>query len=297
MPGDPALVLVATPIGNMGDLPPRAIQELSAADVIACEDTRRTGRLLALAGISGKELLVVNEHTEADAAPALVARIRSGERIVYVTDAGTPGVADPGERLVRAAAEAGCTVTIVPGPSAPLAAVALSGLSLGRFIYEGFLPRRGTARTARLAELAASERAVVLLEAPHRCERTAIDLVEAFGPQRRVVAARELTKLHEEIWRGTLAGLVGWAAAGLRGELVLVIEGAPPPASPTAAHIAAALEAERAGAPETSVRDLTSAVAGALGVSRRRVYEVVRGLESPTTSGPQEPGPRETGER
>ncbi len=276
MPGDPALVLVATPIGNMGDLSPRATQELAAADVIACEDTRRTGRLLVLAGISGKELLVVNEHTEAEAARTLVARIGSGERVVYVTDAGTPTVADPGERLVRAAADAGCTVTIVPGPSAPLAAVAVSGLASGRFVYEGFLPRRGAARTARLAELANSERAVVLLEAPHRCERTAHDLAKAFGAQRRAVAARELTKLHEEIWRGTLDELANWAGAGIRGELVLVIEGAPPPAPATEADIAAALEAERAASPEASVRDLTTAVAALLGVSRRRVYEAAR---------------------
>ncbi len=282
MPGAPALVLVATPIGNMGDLAPRATEELAAADVIACEDTRRTGRLLALAGISGKELLVVNEHTEPEAAPALVARIRSGERVAYVTDAGTPGVADPGERLVRAAADAGCTVTIVPGPSAPLAAVAVSGLASGRFVYEGFLPRRGTARTARLAELANSERAVVLLEAPNRCERTAIDLAKAFGAKRRAVAARELTKLHEEIWRGTLDELASWAGAGIRGELVLVIEGAPPPAPATGADIAAALEAERAASPEASVRDLTTAVAALLGVSRRRVYEAAREPELPS---------------
>ncbi len=281
MPGDPALVLVATPIGNMGDLAPRAVEELSTADVIACEDTRRTSRLLALAGISGRELLAINEHTEAEAAPSLVARIRSGARVAYVTDAGTPGVADPGERLVRAAADAGCAVTIVPGPSAPLAAAAVSGLTSGRFVYEGFLPRRGAARSARLAELAASERAVVLLEAPHRCERTAVDLAGSFGPQRRAVAVRELTKLHEEIWRGTLAELSDWAASGIRGELVLVIEGAPPPAPPTDADIAEALAAERAASPEASVRDLTSAVAAALGVSRRRVYAVARGPERP----------------
>ena len=279
MPGDPALVLVATPIGNMGDLSPRATQELAAADVIACEDTRRTGRLLALAGISGKELLVVNEYTEAEAARSLMARIGSGERVVYVTDAGTPAVADPGERLVRAAADAGCTVTIVPGPSAPLAAVAVSGLASGRFVYEGFLPRRGAARTARLAELANSERAVVLLEAPHRCERTAHDLAKAFGAQRRAVAARELTKLHEEIWRGTLDELANWAAAGLRGELVLVIEGAPPPDPPTGADIAEALRAASAAAPEASVRDLATTVATRLGASRRLVYEVAVGLD------------------
>ncbi len=297
MSGGPALVLVATPIGNMGDLAPRATRELSAADVIACEDTRRTGRLLALAGVSGKELLTVNEHNEAMAAPSLVERIRAGARVVYVTDAGTPGIADPGERLVQAAADAGCTVTIVPGPSAPMAAAAVSGLTSGRFVYEGFLPRRGAARAARLAELATSERAVVLLEAPHRCERTAVDLAESFGPQRRAAAVRELTKMHEEIWRGTLAELSAWAGSGLRGELTLVIEGSPPAGLPTDSDIAEAFETERAAAPEASVRDLTSTVAGTLGVSRRRVYEVVHGMESPTASGPEDRGLRETGGR
>ena len=274
--GGPALVLVATPIGNMADLAPRAVEELAAAAVIACEDSRRTGRLLSLAGISGKELVVVNEHTEAEAAPLLVARIRAGERVALVTDAGTPAVADPGERLVRAAAQAGCTVSIVPGPSAPLAAVAVSGLTSGRFVYEGFLPRRGAARAERLEELAASGRAVVLLEAPHRCARTAADLAESFGPERRVVAARELTKLHEEIWRGSLGALVAWAAGGVRGEVVLIIEGAPPPSPPTDADIAYALRAERTADPTASTRDVTAAVATRLAVSRRRVYNLAR---------------------
>lgn len=279
MPGAPALVLVATPIGNLGDLSPRASGELAAADVIACEDTRRTGRLLAHAGIAAKDLLVVNEHTEEQAAPTIVARIRSGERVAYVTDAGTPGVADPGERLVRAVAAAGCTVTIVPGPSAPLAAAAVSGLTSGRFVFEGFLPRRGSARAERLAELAASERAVVLLESPHRCARTAADLVESFGPRRAAVAVRELTKLHEEVWRGSLGELSAWAAEGVRGEVVLVIEGAPPPEQPTDADIATALRAARTADPAASTRDLTAAVAKSLALSRRRVYEQARGLD------------------
>jgi 16S rRNA (cytidine1402-2'-O)-methyltransferase len=277
--GGPALVLVATPIGNLGDLSSRAIDELAAADAIACEDTRRTGRLLAHAGVARKELLVVNEHTEADAAPAIVARIRSGERVVCVTDAGTPGVADPGERLVQAAVAAGCAVTIVPGPSAPLAAAAVSGLTSGRFLYEGFLPRKSAARAERLAELAVSERAVVLLEAPHRCARTAADLAGTFGPDRRAVAVRELTKLHEEIWRGSLAELVPWASGGVRGELVIVIEGAPQPAPPTDADIADALRSRRAADPEASARDITAAVASRLSVSRRRVYEIARATD------------------
>ncbi|MYB24010.1 MAG: 16S rRNA (cytidine(1402)-2'-O)-methyltransferase [Acidimicrobiia bacterium] len=279
MSGEAALVLVATPIGNLGDLSPRAAAELASADVIACEDTRRTRKLLSAVGVSGKELALVNEHTEAEAAAPLVARIVAGDRMVLVSDAGTPAVADPGERLVQAAAAAGCRVTIVPGPSAPLAAVALSGLVAGRFVYEGFLPRRGAARDRRLAELAASERAVVLLESTRRCAATAADLARAFGSERRVAAVRELTKLHEEIWRGSLSGLADWAAAGLRGEIVLVVEGAPPPAPADDAAIVAALRAERAAAPESSVRDIASAAAASLGVSRRRAYEQARKLD------------------
>ncbi|MCY3561758.1 MAG: 16S rRNA (cytidine(1402)-2'-O)-methyltransferase [bacterium] len=279
MSGEAALVLVATPIGNLGDLSPRAAAELASADVIACEDTRRTRKLLSAVGVSGKELALVNEHTEAEAAAPLVARIVAGDRVVLVSDAGTPAVADPGERLVQAAAAAGCRVTIVPGPSAPLAAVALSGLVAGRFVYEGFLPRRGAARDRRLAELAASERAVVLLESTRRCAATAADLARAFGSERRVAAVRELTKLHEEIWRGSLSGLADWAAAGLRGEIVLVVEGAPPPAPADDAAIVAALRAERAAAPESSVRDIASAAAASLGVSRRRAYEQARKLD------------------
>ena len=238
----PALVLVATPIGNMGDLAPRAIEELAAAAVIACEDSRRTGRLLSLAGISGKELMVVNEHTETEAAPLLVARIEAGERVALVTDAGTPAVSDPGERLVRAAVEAGCAVSIVPGPSAPLAAVAISGLTSGRFVYEGFLPRRGAARAERLVELAASARAVVLLEAPHRCARTAADLAESFGPQRRVVAASanspSCTRRSGEARLGEHGRLGGRGGSEGRTRS-RHSEAAPPPAPPTDADIAA----------------------------------------------------------
>ncbi len=276
MASSAALVLIATPIGNLADLSPRAAQELAAADVIACEDTRRTGRLLEATGISGKKLIILNEHTEAEVAPLLAARVGSGERVVFVTDAGTPGISDPGERLVQVVAQAGGVVTIVPGPSAPLAAAAVSGLTAGRFVYEGFLPRRGAVRAERLAELAASERAVVLLEAPQRCARTVAELAEAFGPNRRSVAVRELTKLHEEIWRGTLAELTSWAEDGTRGEIVLVVEGAPPATRPTEEDIAAALSAELAAAPGSSVRDLTSSVATAMGVSRRHVYEQAR---------------------
>ena len=284
-----ALVLVATPIGNMGDLAPRAVEELGRADVIACEDTRRTGRLLARAGVASRPLLLLNEHNEEETAPLLAERIRAGERVAYLTDAGTPGVADPGEHLVGVVAAAGCNVTIVPGPSAPLAAVALSGLTAGRFVYEGFLPRRGVARTERVSELAASRRAVVILESARRCGRTAVELAGAFGPGRRVMAARELTKLHEEVWRGTLEGLAAWAAGGLRGELVLVIEGASAPKCPDDARMVEALIRRRKMSPGVSVRDLVSAVAADLGAPKRRVYELAHQLEHPADDPPASP--------
>lgn len=204
-----SLVLVGTPIGNMGDLSPRAARELAAADVIACEDSRRTGRLLELAGLARRPMLVINDHTEGARTGEVLARLGSGERVAVVTDAGMPGISDPGERLVRAAAAAGFRVEVVPGPSALLAALVASGLPTGRFAFEGFLARKGSARRERLDELAGEQRTVVLFEAPHRLARTLADLAQAFGGDRRVAVCRELTKLHEEIWRGSLAEATG----------------------------------------------------------------------------------------
>ena len=180
-------MLVATPIGNLGDLSPRAVEALAGADVVACEDTRRTGRLLQRAGIAGAKLLTVNDHTEASRVGRGAAASRPGERVAVVTDAGTPGISDPGERLVRAAIGAGHPVEVVPGPSAVVAALVVSGLPTGRFVFEGFLPRRGSARAERLAALAEEERTIVLYEAPHRAGRTLADLAAAFGPARRVL--------------------------------------------------------------------------------------------------------------
>jgi 16S rRNA (cytidine1402-2'-O)-methyltransferase len=266
------LVLVATPIGNMGDLAPRAVDALSTADVICCEDTRRTGRLLAHANVKrSSPLLVVNDHTEATRISEVLERLSRGERVVVVTDAGTPGISDPGERLVRAAAAEGHSVEIVPGPSAVIAALVASGLPTSRFVFEGFLPRRGSGRTERLDTLASEQRTVVLYEAPHRLARTLADLSTAFGGSRRVVIARELTKLHEEIWRGTLAEAVAWTAAvEPRGEMVLVLDGAPPPEAASDDQITAAVQ--DALARGLSARDAASVVAGALGVPKRRAY-------------------------
>jgi len=267
------LVLVATPIGNLGDLSPRAVAELSRADAICCEDTRHSGRLLAHAGIDAPKLLTVNDHTEAVAVADVLDRLRRGQRVAVVSDAGLPGISDPGELLVAAAAASGYRVEVVPGPSASVAALVGSGLPTGRFVFEGFLPRKGSGRSERLAELAGERRTIVLYEAPHRLARTLDDLAATLEGDRRVVLARELTKLHEETWRGTLDEAITRVAEGApRGEYVIIIDGAPPPTMATDAELVAALaDAVTAG---RSTRDATTLVAGRFGVPKRRVYDL-----------------------
>jgi 16S rRNA (cytidine1402-2'-O)-methyltransferase len=266
------LVLVGTPIGNLGDLAPRAVEALTTADAVVCEDTRRTGRLFAHVGVEHPRFIVANEHTEARAAEQVLAVLAQGKRVAVVTDAGMPGISDPGERLVRAAVDAGHRVEVVPGPSAAIAAVAVSGLPAGRFCFEGFLPRKGAERRRHLAELVREPRTIVLYEAPHRVERTLGELADALGADRPVVAARELTKLHEEIWRGTLGEGAAWAAGGgARGELVLVVDGAPPAEVADDAAIVAAVAAARADG--LSAKDAAARVAVELGVSKRRAYD------------------------
>ena len=268
-----ALVLVATPIGNLGDLSPRAVEELRAADVIACEDTRRTGRLLQHAGVPAPRLLVVNDHTEAGEVRAVLAYLDRGQRVALVTDAGTPAISDPGERLVRAAVSAGHEVVAVPGPSSVVAALTVSGLPTGRFCFEGFLPRRGSGRGERLRALAGEERTMVLLEAPHRLARTLADLAEAMGGRREVVLARELTKLHEEVWRGTLAAAVERAeSVAPLGEFVIVVAGAPPTGPATDGDVERALR-DRLAAGEDK-RTAVAEVAAELRVPKRRVYAI-----------------------
>lgn len=268
------LALVATPIGNMGDLSPRAIAALRLADVICCEDSRRTGKLLERAGVTRRApLMVVNDHTEARRTGEVLARLARGERVAVVTDAGTPGISDPGERLVRAATAQGFEVEVVPGPSAAIAALVASGLPTGRFVFEGFLPRKGSGRGRRLALLASETRTIVVYEAPHRLAHTLADLAEAFGADRRVAVARELTKLHEEVVRGTLADAVAWASrVAPRGEHVLVIDGAPEAADATDDEVLSAVR--EALARGLSARDAASEVARALGVPKRRAYSL-----------------------
>ncbi|HEX2064685.1 MAG TPA: 16S rRNA (cytidine(1402)-2'-O)-methyltransferase [Acidimicrobiales bacterium] len=268
-----ALVVVATPIGNLGDLSPRAVEALAAADVIACEDTRRTRKLLTHSGIGGKRLLSVHDRNEAARAGEVVGLVRAGRRVALVSDAGTPGISDPGERLVAATTAAGLPVEVVPGPSAVVAALVASGLPAGRFVFEGFLPRKGRERGERLAAVAGERRTTVLFEAPHRVVDTLADLAEACGTGRRAALARELTKLHEEVWRGTLGDAVEREAARPpQGEYVIVVDGASSPAAPEESDIEDAL-AVRMGEGEQK-RAAVAAVAAELGVPKRRVYDV-----------------------
>jgi 16S rRNA (cytidine1402-2'-O)-methyltransferase len=262
------LWLVATPIGNLGDLSPRAIEVLSSCSLLCCEDTRRTGKLLQHAGIRGVPMAVANEHTEFHRIGDVLDLLGAGADVAVVTDAGTPGVSDPGSRLVGAAIDAGHTVSAVPGPDAATTALVISGLPTDRFVFEGFLPRAGRQRSARLDEISAERRTTVLYEAPHRIERTLADLTAACGPDRPVAICRELTKLYEEVIRGTLGTVdVGQP----RGEYVIVLGGVPmPDGEADDDTIRAAIRAElSAGA---STRDAAATVAADLGVPKRRVY-------------------------
>ncbi len=269
-----ALVVVGTPIGNLGDLSPRAVRALADADTIYCEDTRHSRKLLSHAGISGVPLRSLHEHNELDRIDEVVAAVAAGKSVAIVSDAGMPGVSDPGSRVVAAVAGAGLVVTVVPGPSAVLAALVASGLPTDRFVFEGFLPRGGRERRARIAEVAAEPRTTVLFEAPGRVAGTLGDLAEACGGDRAVAVARELTKLHEELWRGSLSDAVSWAETPIRGEVVLVLDGAPEPAEVLIAdHDLSAALAERLGAGERT-RGAVDEVAAAFGVPRRRVYDL-----------------------
>lgn len=224
------LEVVATPIGNMGDLSDRARAALESADLIAAEDTRRTLGLLQHLGLA-KPLLSLHAHNETGRLPQILARLADGARVVLVSDAGTPLLSDPGFELVRAAVAQGITVSALPGPSAITAALALAGLPVDRFCFEGFLPATARERRTRLAALAAETRTMVFFEAPHRIAASLVDLSTQFGAQRPAVIARELTKLHESVYRGTLEQLCAVAEqdANLRrGEITLVVQGAPP---------------------------------------------------------------------
>jgi 16S rRNA (cytidine1402-2'-O)-methyltransferase len=282
---DPAgrIVVVGTPIGNLGDLSPRARDALAGASAIFCEDTRHTRKLLTAFGIPAPRLVAMHQHNEAAAAGDAVRLAAAGATVVVVSDAGMPGISDPGERVVRAAHQAGIGVEVVPGPSAALAALVASGLPAGRFCFEGFLPRKGRDRGDRLGEIASRDCTTVLFEAPHRVARTLADLAAACGPDREVAVGRELTKLHEEVWTGTLDGAVAWADASTpRGEWVVVVGPAPAVvASPEEVEIRAALEARLAGGFDR--REAVAEVARGLRLPKREVYRVALSLNDPAS--------------
>jgi 16S rRNA (cytidine1402-2'-O)-methyltransferase len=224
------LQVVATPIGNMGDISARARQALESAAAIAAEDTRHTGALLQALGIA-RPLLSLHAHNETQRVPEILARLGAGEAIALVSDAGTPLLSDPGYELVRAAVDAGVAVEAIPGPSAITTALAVAALPVNRFCFEGFLPARQRERRGHLSRLASEPRTLVFFEAPHRIAVTLADLAAEFGGERRAVVARELTKAHETLYRGTLAELAQRATTEdnfQRGEITIVVAGAPP---------------------------------------------------------------------
>lgn len=271
--GTPRLILIGTPIGNLGDLPPRAAEAFAAADVVACEDTRRTGRLLQHMGIRAPKLVRLDDHTEHSTAPALIERISVGGDVVAVaSDAGMPGLSDPGALIVKVAVEAGVLIEVIPGPFAAAVALVGSGLldATGRFVFEGFLPRKGSERQLRLAQLLTERRTIVLYEAPHRLIKTLTDLAGLLGAERSVALCRELTKMHEETFRGTLAeALSHCEAVAPRGEYVVVVEAAPEPEDVTDEALLAALQVEIDKG--SSRRDAAVEVAGRFGVAPNRV--------------------------
>jgi 16S rRNA (cytidine1402-2'-O)-methyltransferase len=268
------LVLVATPIGNLGDLPPRAVDTLRAASLICCEDTRRTGRLLQHAGVSTR-MAVANEHTEYHRIGEMLGELGAGHVVAVVSDAGTPGLSDPGERLVRAALDAGFSVSAIPGPAAAITALVISGLPTERFVFEGFLPRTGRARQQRIAEISAEPRTIVLYEAPHRIARTIADLAVACGDDRRVAVARELTKLYEDVKRSTLGDL---DLGEPRGEYVIVLAGKPEPTEPPDDDVLRdALRTELEGGHGTKAA--AAAVAERYGVAKRTTYALAVDLD------------------
>jgi len=267
------LVLAATPIGDLADASPRLARELAAADVIAAEDTRRLRRLTTALGVepTGRVVSYYDANETARTAE-LLEELRGGARVLVVTDAGMPSVSDPGFRLVTAAVDAGIPVTAAPGPSAVLTALAVSGLPVDRFCFEGFLPRRAGERSRRLAELTGEPRTLVFFEAPHRLAAALAAMAEAFGRDRRAAVARELTKTYEEVRRGPLAELAAWAEQGVRGEVTVVVAGAVPRGVATDDLVA---EVSRLVAGGTRLKEATAAVATARGVSRRELYAAV----------------------
>ncbi|MEE1668077.1 MULTISPECIES: 16S rRNA (cytidine(1402)-2'-O)-methyltransferase [unclassified Streptomyces] len=270
------LVLAGTPIGDIEDAPPRLAKELATADVIAAEDTRRLRRLTQALGVQPAGRVVSYfEGNESARTPELVDALEGGARVLLVTDAGMPSVSDPGYRLVAAAVEKDVRVTAVPGPSAVLTALALSGLPVDRFCFEGFLPRKAGERLSRLREVAEERRTLVYFEAPHRLQATLDAMAEAFGAGRRAAVCRELTKTYEEVRRGPLGELAEWAAEGVRGEITVVVEGA---GERAAEELDATELVRRVRVREEAGerrKEAIAAVAAEAGVPKREVFDAV----------------------
>lgn len=266
------LILAATPIGNLSDASKRLVEVLENATVVAAEDTRTTIKLLKALGIAGRPRLVaLHDHNEKEKAAELVA-LAASEDLVVLSDAGMPTVSDPGYSLVAAAADAGVTVTAIPGPSAVITALAVSGLPTDRFTFEGFLPRKPGERRATLAALAHEPRTMVFFESPQRLAAALADMAQALGADRRVVVCRELTKMYEEVRRGTAAELAAWAEGGVRGEICVVVEGAQARVVGLEEGVAQVQQLVASG---TRLKDAAAEVAAHTGLSSRDLYQAV----------------------
>ncbi|MEO6018844.1 MAG: 16S rRNA (cytidine(1402)-2'-O)-methyltransferase [Knoellia sp.] len=273
------LVLAATPIGDPRDAAPRLADELATADVIAAEDTRRLRRLCQALDVNPTGKVVsYHEHNEASRTADLVERLREGARVLVVTDAGMPSVSDPGYRLVSAAVGIDIRVTCVPGPSAVLMALAVSGLPVDRFCFEGFLPRKGGERTRALRALADEKRTMVFFEAPHRIDKSLAAMEEVFGGDRRAAVCRELTKTYEEVRRGALTELVAWASDGVRGEITVVVAGAEAVAGDVESNLTSILDRVAAG---ERLKDACADVASATGLSKSALYNAALAAQKP----------------
>ena len=264
------LILGATPIGNLGDVSARLRQTLESVEVIACEDTRTTAHLLSALGITHRpNLIALHEHNERDESARVVERARETD-VLVLTDAGMPAVSDPGYRVVQAAITAGVAVTCLPGPSAVLVALTLSGLATDRFTFDGFLPRKGAERRALLAEVARETRTLIFFESPHRIAEALADARDVLGAERSAAVCRELTKMHEEIRRGSLSQLAEWAAEGVRGEIVIVVAGAAPATITLDAALDQVAELTASG---LRLKEACAQVADATGHSSRELYQ------------------------
>ncbi|MEU8245226.1 16S rRNA (cytidine(1402)-2'-O)-methyltransferase [Nonomuraea sp. NPDC048916] len=269
------LVLAGAPIGQVGDVSPRLREVLASADVVAAEDTRRLRRLATELGVEiGGRIVSYYDANEAGRAKELLESLKEGRTVVVITDAGMPGVSDPGYRLTHLAVEAGITVTALPGPSAVTTALAVSGLPSDRFCFEGFPPRKPGERARRLSALAAEERTMVFFEAPHRLHGSLEAMAEAFGPDRRAAVCRELTKTYEEVRRGGLAELAAWAAAGVKGEITVVVAGhVAGETEPDVAALVAEVERRVAGGEQRKAA--VAEVAKGSGMPKRELYDAV----------------------